>query len=176
MKNFLILCMAILGFSTTMFGQTCARLDVVYTGSASVSDFDTDGALMAACYQSFILNNNGITSTVTYVSATQLTGGGGFSKSVVLDFDFSSPADSMAGLANIPSFPFAVHFNTCLSGSPLASFPNNVQYNFVACGSTPPTAVPTMSQWGLILLALLTLCFGAVAIWRKQHQHTPGAA
>ena len=38
----------------------------------------------------------------------------------------------------------------------------------VTAGQAP---VPTLSQWGLILLALVVLSFGVVVLWKRQHGH-----
>jgi hypothetical protein len=38
------------------------------------------------------------------------------------------------------------------------------------CTAPPPAAaIPTLSQWGLILLGLTVLCIGTIQIW-KAHQ------
>lgn len=34
-----------------------------------------------------------------------------------------------------------------------------------------PVAVPTLSQWGLILLALTIACIGAIAVWKKAREN-----
>ncbi len=44
----------------------------------------------------------------------------------------------------------------------------------VTCGYTdnglmPATPVPTLSEWGLIIFALLLLCTGAVAVWNRRY-------
>jgi hypothetical protein len=33
----------------------------------------------------------------------------------------------------------------------------------------PPTTVPTLSEWGLILMALFLVCIGAIAVWRQRY-------
>ena len=33
----------------------------------------------------------------------------------------------------------------------------------------PPTLVPTLSEWGLILLALTVVAMGVVVVWRKKY-------
>jgi len=36
----------------------------------------------------------------------------------------------------------------------------------------PVAPIPTLSEWGLIIFALLLLCTGAVAVWRARYQHS----
>lgn len=33
-----------------------------------------------------------------------------------------------------------------------------------------PNSVPTLSQWGMLLFALLVICVGSIGIWKKQSQ------
>ncbi len=46
--------------------------------------------------------------------------------------------------------------------------PANYAHTAASC-STPFAAVPTISQWGLILLGLVVLCLGGIVIWRRQY-------
>lgn len=57
-----------------------------------------------------------------------------------------------------------------VSISPLSitAVPANYAHTAASC-STAFAAVPTISQWGLILLGLLVLCLGGIVIWRRQY-------
>ena len=61
--------------------------------------------------------------------------------------------------------------NRFVSNAPNGS-PNYVadgnDINFLATINAPPAIVPTLSQWGLILLALVILAIGSIVIWRKS--------
>lgn len=50
------------------------------------------------------------------------------------------------------------------------NFDSNFSNNFTATFATAPAsaAVPTMSQWGLILFALTVLCVGAIALHKRE--------
>jgi hypothetical protein len=41
----------------------------------------------------------------------------------------------------------------------------------VVVRALPVAPVPTMSQWGMIVLALLVLCIGAAAVWRRSFKY-----
>lgn len=55
--------------------------------------------------------------------------------------------------------------------TPLAitSLPGNYSRSIASC-STSFSAVPTLSQWGIIILGLLVLCLGGIVLWRRQYQ------
>lgn len=38
----------------------------------------------------------------------------------------------------------------------------------VVVRALPPATVPTMSQWGLVIMGLLVLCIGAAVVWRRR--------
>lgn len=70
----------------------------------------------------------------------------------------------------VTSIPLNITRSETLSSTPfiVSASPLNLTQQSIFCGSAP-APVPSLSQWGLIILLLLILNYGAITIWRKQY-------
>jgi hypothetical protein len=77
--------------------------------------------------------------------------------------------DLLAGTTASTTYVLEVFWKVTTNQGDL--FDSNFSNNFTATFTTqaaPPPSVPTMSEWGLILFALLVLSVGAAALHRRQ--------
>lgn len=58
--------------------------------------------------------------------------------------------------------------NTLTVGASNSPFGSQCFYGADVILTAGPALVPTLSQWGLILLGLIVVCVGGVAVWRKK--------
>lgn len=149
-------------------GQGCT-LEVVYNaGVANEADYQNNGTVLTSCLESYLLANNSVTTTATITNVT-----GGSAPVVTVQYALTNASDSTTIVTATTGgpFPFGFGMINCLTaGHPPIDgfgFTSQIVSTSVTCG--PPTSVPTLSQWGLIFLGLLVLCFGAIIIWRKSN-------
>lgn len=157
-------------FMNKLQAQSCT-LQIAYNANlATEADFQANQTLLTSCIESYLLTNNGLVTTITFVSVT-----GGNSPVVTLEYALSSPADSaiVTTATTGGAVPFGFGVINCLSPNAIDGFGFTASFNTISpvnCGSV--STVPTLSQWGLILLALCVVSFGVVSVWKKQNAQT----
>lgn len=99
------------------------------------------------------------TNTITLTTPFSVQNGQTYS------FSFVGPGHALQGTLS-DAYPGGVRFIEN-SGS-VIPIPSQ-ELVFEVTIAPPPTTVPTLSQWGLILLALGMVSIGTVVMWRKRY-------
>jgi|GEM_PF-6236612 len=167
--SFAFLSFVFLSFAVSgLYAQTSGTLEVVYTaGVGTEADYLNPPNVLTGCLESYLLTNNGLTTTATMTNTT-----GGTNPVVTILYTVTSPADSATIVTATTGgpFPFGFGIINCLTGGNSAidgfGFTSQIQSATLNLGG-PPAAVPTVSQWGLILFGLVVLCIGGIALWRN---------
>lgn len=164
--SFLVMTFTSLGASG-LFAQSSGTLEVVYlAGVGTEADYLNPPNILEGCLESYLLSNNNLTTTATMTSVT-----GGNNPVVTVSYTVSSPADSTTIVTATTGgpFPFGFGMINCLTAgnSAIDGFGFTSQIQSATLNFGPPTAVPTLSQWGLILFGLVVLCIGGIALLRN---------
>ena len=85
-----------------------------------------------------------------------------------LTFDLGGNLYLVQGPAAVPNQLYSVNLTTG-AATPIGNLgTGTASATIFNTFSLPQPIVPTLSQWGLILLGLLVLCAGTIAVWRKR--------
>lgn len=166
-RNLFYVLAIMLAFPGLATAQACT-ITVSYfsgTSAAAVTAFQnspsTYGDAMADAY----LSQYGLTTSATVSNI--VTNGTG---DVNYDITYALPSASDTATVQLPlSFPFVIDVANTLIGTgqdPII-FTASVVSTTNTCSA--PAPVPTLSQWGLIMLGLTFLCLGAIVLWRRQN-------
>jgi len=144
-----------------------------FIGGVRLNASSTNGSYPEGVYVELYSGGTPPAGTLLGTTTTTVTGGGWF------DFPFSSPITVTMGTPHHirifrASTTNAPIFTGDFGGNPYAdgnfytnpgfnSFPTaDIAFEIIACPSTSNPEVPTLSEWGLIILALLLMTLGTV--------------
>lgn len=180
--SFMLMLGIIFLFPMASQGQTCT-----FTTAATGNSFGFGAGLRdnLGTYRSQLESNlstewatsYGINVTTTISNVT--TGGpGGAVFDLSITYTLTNPGDTAVIIANGHTVPFWTTMETTyFNGTQLqnlGTYSNgikNIQVSqtYTTDCNTIVSAVPTMSQWGLIIFGLIVICIGAVAIFKKTY-------
>lgn len=133
--------------------------------AASVTAFQGNPSLFGNAMAGAYLSQNGLTTTATVSNIVPVGSGG-----VNFDISYTLPSATDTATVQAPiGFPFIIDVANALIGTgqdPII-FALSPGASTNTCAA--PQAVPTLSQWGVIILGLTFLCFGAIVLWRRQN-------
>lgn len=174
MKKLLLSCLLAsiyLSLSFSVRAQAC-ELTATYTFTGfPVADVGTNSALVASGFESAVQINHGISTSATFSNLIQ-QGGNANAGTFDIIYSLASASDTIA----FPGF-YSLNFRNSLlsfwNGTPIFALAFSISPTYSAtniCASPPVNVVPTLSQWGLILFGLTTLCIGGIALWRRNYR------
>ena len=75
--------------------------------------------------------------------------------------------------SGIPEGPYPNSDSVLIWGARHHYFDNTTRWDYVRFGTFEPDPIPTVSQWGLVAMALLLLSFGTMVHTRRRHCSIP---